>query len=54
MFKLAILNPRQVFDLLRASVVGVIVDVATVVRLNQWTILFTKLLAKIAIPFLLR
>ena len=56
MLKLAILNPRQygikVSDLLRASVVGLRLDVATVVKQEpyQLTILFAKLVANMATP----
>ena len=56
MLKLAILNPRQygikVSDLLRASVVGLRLDVATVVKQEpyQLTILCTKLVANMATP----
>ena len=56
MLKLAILNPRQygikVSDLLRASVVGLRLGVATVVKQEpyQLTILFTKLVANMATP----
>ena len=56
MLKLAILNPRQygikVSDLLRASVVGLRLDVATVVKQEpyQLTILFPKLVANMATP----